>query len=248
MLDLQGVEVDRVKAELDAFVGQTTPRNMSGGGAITMRNAPQCGRGQAIVLTERVVPILDRLYPEWRNENATSKNFEFAAERDACQRLLARIASHQEIESLFSGRDSSPRLSAGEMHDLIWRSASAQWLTGHRHEAVLAAAKAVNSRLQAKLGRRDLSEAKLVREALSEKDPAPGKPRLRFSKIADEQTRESMRQGVMSFGAGCFQAIRNPVGHLPNEQHELDEQTALERLAALSLFLRWIDEADLVTA
>lgn len=54
-----------------------------------------------------------------------------------------------------------------------------------------------------------------------------------------------MRQGVMEFGAGCFGAIRNPIGHRPNEEVELDEQTALERLAALSLFARWVDEAQI---
>ena len=52
----------------------------------------------------------------------------------------------------------------------------------------------------------------------------------------------------MSFGVGCFQAIRNPVGHLPNEQVELTEQEALERLSSLSLFARWIEEAELITA
>lgn len=133
------------------------------------------------------------------------------------------------------------------MHEVVWGAASTQWSTGHRHEAVLAAAKAVNSRLQEKLNRRDVSEAKLVREAFSEKAES-GKPRLRFAHIDDEQTRESMRQGVMSFGDGCFQAIRNPVGHLPNDEHELEEQPALERLAALSLLLRWIDEAELEVA
>jgi Protein of unknown function (Hypoth_ymh) len=69
------------------------------------------------------------------------------------------------------------------MHELVWRAASAQRATGHRHEAVLAAAKAVNSRLQEKLGRRDLSEVKLVREAFSEKDAEPGKARLRIPNI-----------------------------------------------------------------
>src|SRR6478735_5417262 len=132
-------------------------------------------------------------------------------------------------------------LGFGGMHDLVWQAASVQWSTGHRHEAVLAAAKAANSRLQEKLGRRDLSEVKLVREALSDKAAELGRPRLRFPHISDDQTRESMRQGVMGFGAGCFQAIRNPVGHLPNDEHELEEHSALERLAALSLFLRWID-------
>lgn len=57
-----------------------------------------------------------------------------------------------------------------------------------------------------------------------------------------------MRDGVMNFGAGCFMAIRNPVGHLPNDEHELTEQEALERLAAGSLLARWIDEANVIEA
>ena len=101
--------------------------------------------------------------------------------------------------------------------------------------------------LQAKLHRRDVSEVNLVQEAFSQSDPAPKRPRLRFPMIQDEGTRESMTQGTLSFGVGCFQAIRNPVGHLPNEEHELSEQEALERLAALSLLARWIDQANLVT-
>ncbi|PYE14990.1 uncharacterized protein Ymh [Williamsia limnetica] len=54
-----------------------------------------------------------------------------------------------------------------------------------------------------------------------------------------------MLRGVRFFGCGCFGAIRNPLGHLPNDEIELDEQTALEQLAALSLFARWVDQADL---
>jgi hypothetical protein len=248
MLNLRGVDVERVKDELERFVAQTAPRNASGGSLITPRSNPACGREQALALSERVVPILDRLYPNWRHENKTDLYFEFASERDACSRLLSRIASNEEIVGLFRDHDESPQLSAGRMHELVWRAASAQWATGHRHEAVLAAAKAANSRLQEKLDRRDISDVKLVREAFTDKDAAPGKSRLRFANVGDEQTRESMRQGVMNFGVGCFQAIRNPLGHLPNEQHELDEQAALERLAALSMFLRWVDDAELEVA
>ena len=64
----------------------------------------------------------------------------------------------------------------------------------------------MNSLLQKKLGRRDLSEVKLVQEAFSDKDPVPGKPRLRFAAVEDDQTRESMREGAMSIGVGCFKA------------------------------------------
>lgn len=247
-MNLNGVDVAWVDDQLKTFVNKTRPVNQSSGGFVTGRTAPICGRKAAIELVEVVKPILERLYPEWRSENSSSKNDEFRAERDAAQRLLSRLVNHKEVEVRLGGSDNSPVLSAGALHPLIWRAAQAQWSTGHRHEAVLAAAKAVNSHLQTKLNRRDVSEQDLVKQAFTDKDPEAGKPRLRFDLIDDEQTRSSMRQGVMSFGAGCFAAIRNPVGHLPNEDVELSEQTALERLAALSLFARWVDEAGIVRA
>lgn len=244
VMQFDDVDLSAVTGELERFDDAVKPVNQSGDGYITASCAPACGRASAIDLSERVLPLLNALYPKWRDENPEDPHFEFGAMRDAAKRLLARIASHGEIEAMLAGHDASPRLAGSQLHDLVWRAASAQWSTGHRQEAVLAAAKAVNSRLQDRLGRRDVSEVKLVREAFSEKPPDVDKPRLRFPRIEDDQTRESMRQGVMGFGTGCSQAIRNPVSHLPNEQHELTEQEALERLAALSLFARWIDEAE----
>ena len=247
-MQTDGVDVDWVRGQLADYISRTRPVNQSRSGngytSITARTAPECGRAEAIDRTETVRPILDRLYPEWRSENEGSKNDEFKSERDACRRLLARLENLEEVEGRLGGGDTSPRITAASLHPLIWIAAKAQWSTGHRHEAVLAASKAVNSQLQAKLSRRDVSEKDLVRQAFSDREPAEGKPRLRFPHIEDEQTRESMRQGAMDFGAGCFAAIRNPVGHLPNDQVELDEQAALERLAALSLLARWIDEAS----
>jgi hypothetical protein len=138
----------------------------------------------------------------------------------------------------------SAGLSPNHFHDVVWRAASKQWVAKHWPDAVFEGSKAVNLMLQAKLERTDLSEAKLVREALSKSDPTVGRTRLRFPMIEDDQTRESMREGVMGFGAGCFQAIRNPPGHLPNEDHQLSKQEALEQLAALSLLARWIEKAE----
>jgi hypothetical protein len=196
-------------------------------------------------MCEVVHPILERLYPEWASENPGNRNDEFRSQRDASKRLLARLETHAEVR-LRLGSDLSPRLTAASLHSLIWKAAQAQWSTGHRHEAVLAAAKAVNSHLQSKVSRRDISETDLIRQSFSENPPEAGKPRLRFTSITDDQTRESMRQGAMNFGSGCFAAIRNPVGHLPNDEVELDEQAALERLASLSLLARWIDEAEVI--
>jgi hypothetical protein len=241
----EGVDIEKVRTELSVYVEQTTPRNTSGPGYVSMTNVPACGRAEAIRLSERIRPILDRLYPTWHSDTEANKYFEFAQERDGAMRLIAQLDSLDEIEEMLAGYDASPVLTGSQLYPLVWTAASAQWSTGHRQEAVLAAAKAVNSMLQDKLDRRDVSDVKLVREAFSEKDPEPDRPRLRFPYVEDEQTRESMRQGAMAFGAGCFQAIRNPVGHLPNEEHELTEQEALERLAAFSLLARWIQEATL---
>jgi hypothetical protein len=54
--------------------------------------------------------------------------------------------------------------------------------------------------------------------------------------------------GVMNFGVGCFKAIRNPLDHLPGDEHDMSEQEALEQLAAWSLFARWIERAEVVVA
>jgi uncharacterized protein (TIGR02391 family) len=240
----QDVDVERISAELANYLQQTAPQQSPG----SWGTSPACGRATAIILTERIKPILDALYPRWPNENPESSYEEFAHYRDACTRLIGQIQSHADIEEMLGDHDASPLLAANQFYPQVWTAASAQWSTGHRHEAVLAAAKAVNSMLQAKLGRRDVSEVNLVQEAFSQSDPSAKRPRLRFPMIQDERTRESMTQGALSFGVGCFQAIRNPVGHLPNEEHELSEQEALERLAALSLLARWIDQADLITA
>jgi uncharacterized protein (TIGR02391 family) len=242
-VNLDGVDTGWVRQQLETFINETRAINQSSAGFITTRSAPQCGRDQALALSEIVHPILERIYPEWASENSASQTDEFRAQRDAAKRLLARLDSYAEVQEKL-GADLSPRLSAASLHRLIWKAAQTQWSTGHRHEAVLAAAKAVNSHLQTKIGRRDISESELVRQSFSDKPAELGKFRLRFSEITDEQTRKSMRQGAMDFGAGCFTAIRNPVGHLPNDEIELDEQTALERLAALSLFARWIDDAE----
>jgi uncharacterized protein (TIGR02391 family) len=231
--------VDRaaVISELRSYINAVSSTTNSEGISV-----PAVGIDMAIELTERIRPILDTLYPEWRHDELGNYR-PYSAEREASQRLVGRLKAHDEVIALLGGLDATPFLSAGSLHQLVWQAASAQWETDHRHDAVLAAAKAVNSLLQSKLGRRDLSEVKLIQEAFSEKEPEPGKSRLRFPDVLDDQTRENMRLGVMSFGVGCFKAIRNPVGHLPNDEVELSEQEALERLTALSLLARWIDQA-----
>ncbi len=143
-------------------------------------------------------------------------------------------------------RPDSPDLLADQLHPWVWEAAAPLWYAGSRQEAVHAAARSVNARMQQKRGHHDKSNAALCREFFSLDAPRPGRPRLRFSQYTrTDQTWRSRQQGAMEFGAGCFEGIRNPAAH----EHGLDlsEQIALEQLAAFSLLARWIDECTVET-
>lgn len=134
----------------------------------------------------------------------------------------------------------SPDLAADQLHPWVWDAAAPLWEAGSRPDAVHAAARSVNARLQQKRGHHDKSEAALCREFFSPDPPAPGRPRLRFPGTPTSATWRSRQLGAMEFGAGCFTGIRNPVAH--EDGLKLTEQVALEYLAAFSVLARWIDE------
>ncbi len=234
-----------VKEQLNRFVHQAKPKNQSGGGLITSRSTPACGRAEAVRQLETIKPILDRLYPDWRTDNNANQYFEFQREYDAAMKLIARFDSQAEVAEKLAGFDASPSITAAGMHPLVWEAARSQWNLGNHAEAVDAVARAVNSMLQRKVGRRDVSESDLLAQAFSKNEPAAGKPRLRFLDEPTDDTAESKRQGVMEFGRGCFSVIRNPLAHLADDEIDLDEQTALESLAAFSLLARWIEQSTL---
>ena len=129
-----------------------------------------------------------------------------------------------------------PQLRAAGFHPDVWASAESLWRSGHFQEAVAAAARAVNARLQARVDRRDVSETKLVQEAFTSKRPEPNKARLRLPGDRESDTWKSQQEGVLSFGVGCFRAIRNRLAHEATAASEPDEHLALEQLAAWSLF------------
>jgi uncharacterized protein (TIGR02391 family) len=142
----------------------------------------------------------------------------------------------------------TPMPAVDRLHPTVWKAAETRWKTKHLHDAVIAASKAVNAMLQKKVGRNDVSEVKLIQPTFSSKPPTATEPRLRFTDIADRQTRDSVTAGMLQFGVGCFMAMRNPIGHRPDDEHKMTEQEALEQLAAWSLFARWIDRAEVVEA
>jgi hypothetical protein len=144
-------------------------------------------------------------------------------------------------------RPDSPELIADQFHPWVWDAAGPLWFAGSRQEAVHAAARSVNARMQQKRGHHDKSDTALCREFFSLDAPSPARPRLRFKGYSPTSlTWRSKHQGAIEFGAGCFEAIRNPAAH----EHglALSEQVALEQLAAFSLLARWIDECEVATA
>ena len=95
-----------------------------------------------------------------------------------------------------------------------------------------------------------LDGTKLYAEMFSVKDPTSSTPRLRFQQYdreKEEATWKSAHEGAKFFGMGCAMRIRNLIAHPNVGEGGMDEQEALERLAALSLLARWVEEAEVVT-
>jgi hypothetical protein len=138
-----------------------------------------------------------------------------------------------------------PRMSATDMHPVVWSAAERLWRDGHPTQAVHAAALAVNAQVQSLVARNDVSDSRLMNEAFSTNAPAPGQPRLRWPGDPGSQTVKSMNDGLRSYAVGVFKTIRNPPSH---GQVELNEQEALEQLACLSTLMRWIDRCEVTEA
>jgi uncharacterized protein (TIGR02391 family) len=238
-------DLNWVKHQLASFITKAKPRNLSGANVITARMGPSASLTEILTDLEVIEPILDRFYPDWRKTMSENKNYRFNQQYEGAQRCLARLERSTEVATKLGS--TAPRLSADELHPWVWEAARPQWDTGHHAEAVRAAASSLNSRLQQRIGRRDISDKALVEQSFTREAAKPTAPRLRVMQPDESETYRSLQDGVRSFGVGCFQAIRNPLSHLPpdHEQLDLSRQEALERLAALSLLARWIENADL---
>lgn len=160
---------------------------------------------------------------------------------------LVGILSDADIEAaIFSPK--GPTLAASGMHRWVWDASVNLWDNEHYGSAVLEAAKAVELQTQLKLGRTDLDGKDLYAQVFSTKPPEPDNPRLRFPNIDEKKQKSawgSAHEGAQHLGMGCAQGIRNPRAHSPDD---LDEQEALEQLAALSVLARWVETCAVISA
>ncbi len=187
-----------------------------------------------------VQKILDRTIPNWpaQLEHNAPTGSRWWNVVQMCLRARSLIERHDEIETALGV--AAPVLSSASLHPWVWEAARTYWETEHYSDAVSAAAKSLNARLQQKLGRRDVSEGKLVQEAFSLDPPAPEKARLRLMEDDGSKTFTSLHGGYTQLGMGAFMALRNPFAH---EIVELDDVEALEQLATFSVLARAIDRA-----
>lgn len=195
---------------------------------------------QSIVVEQ----IFDRVIPSWKAGAKRSNVNQWMHHRNTALRVKEALVRDVEIKENLG--ENAPELSAAKMHPWIWSGAKSLWQSGHYREAVEAAIKKLNAETQNKIERRDISEVDLFAQAFSLDAPSAGKSRLRRMPNDGSKTFESMQRGAIHFAKGIFAGIRNPFAH--ESERELDDQAALEYLAALSVLARWVDDATVEDA
>lgn len=231
--------------ELDTFIEQTVMRNGSGDGFITSSDYTAASDVEVARQAQIIEKILDRVIPNWRTEiSGKMANNRWARHREAAIRAREELIRKQEVDENLG--ENAPELSATELHPWIWEGAKSLWQSGHYREAVGGAIRKINAETQNKVGRRDVSETNLFKQAFSMDEPKVGKSRLRRMKDDGSDTYTSVQRGAMALAEGVFAGIRNPLSHEVDQ--ELSEQEALEYLAALSVLARWVDQSDVESA
>lgn len=165
--------------------------------------------------------------------------WEWVHARTATNQLIGSIELREHVDGILG--PTGPRLAATDLHPWVWSAAAGLWDDGHRRAAIQTAASSVEAQLRGKVVRYDGSASDVVTQAF--RLDGTGR-RLRFADLREgSDDYRSAHEGAMSFGRGCFLAIRNRSSHGAGE---VDEQVALEQLAGLSVLARWIDAADVV--
>lgn len=245
---MSGLNVEWALGELDKFIQQTVMTNNSyvGNGVVSLSNKSSTAAPDAEVAQQAQVveKILDRVIPGWRTDIELRKSNRWTRHREAAIRAKAELERQEEIRKNLG--DDAPEVSAANLHPWVWSGAQSLWRSGHYRSAVADAAKKLNAETQNKLGRRDVSETDLFKQAFSLDSPAPGKPRLRRMMDDGSDTYKSMQRGAMALAEGFYAGIRNPFNH--EDPRDIDEQIGLEYLAALSVLARWVDESTVEVA
>lgn len=240
------MDVEWALQELRSFIDLTQLRQPSSGGGVFFVGdfASPVGDESDIISSAQVVEqILDRVLPRWRIDVPDDGKKRWAQHHQASIRAVAALERQAELEERLG--DNAPSVSVARLHPWVWAAARSLWQSGHYREAVRAAAVKINAETQNKVNRRDVAETDLFKQSYSDDAPQPGKSRLRPAGDDDGKTAKSIRRGVAAFAEGCFATLRNPASH--DALAELEEQEAVEQLAALSVLARLVDTSSIIS-
>ena len=242
---LDEVDIPKLAATVEDFklpVDEAAGIRSAGGVLTVGSRAEEVNRGiyARLAVMRRIADAFEPGLTQSFAPNQRRTGWTWANAREATPQLLGLLRAQAELDEMLGPQ--GPELYAARLHSWVWSAAESLWSDGHYRAAVQTAATAVDSHLQAKLGRYDTGGSDLVTQAFTLDVPTSGRPRLRFDRFTEgSPSYRDAHEGAMAFGRGCMMAIRNLVTHLTDE---LDEQVALEQLAALSVLARWIDEAE----
>lgn len=240
------MNTDWALEQLDDFIEATTvtyvPSPPSSIGFHSYRTAES--EDEVVKRAQVVEQILDRVVPGWRGDIKKKDRQKWSVHYEASVRAREALLRADEVRKNLG--ENAPELSAAKLHPWIWSGAKSLWHSGHYRESVEGAIKKLNAETQNKVGRRDVSETDLFKQAFSLDEPKAGRSRLRRMKDDGSDTYKSVQRGAMAFAEGVFAGIRNPLSHEADQ--ELSEQEALEYLAALSVLARWVDGSSVEAA
>jgi hypothetical protein len=235
-----GLNVDWALGQLRKFEQMTVMRNGSGNGFFTTSDYTSSSDVEVTREAPVIEAILDRVIVDWRTSVPFESSNRWTRHREATLRAITHLEREAELRANLG--DNAPSLSASGFHPWAWEGARSLWQSGHYAEAIGAASRKINAETQNKVGRRDISEESLFKEAFSTNAPEVGKARLRLMNDDGGKTFSNVHRGAMALAEGLFAAVRNRIAH--EDGMELPEQEALELLASWSVLARWVSEAE----
>lgn len=160
-------------------------------------------------------------------------------------RALGAIEQHDELRAHWTDDEPAIDVDPRELHPWVWHAAQDLWASDHWGEAVEAAIKVVDVKLQSRVGRRKPTGTSLVQQSFSKDPPKPNQPRLRVHPDDGSDTYHSYQIGAMHLGEAVFMYWRNVLSHNPGGT---SRQQALEGIATISAFARVVENAEIVSA
>lgn len=239
------MDVEWALEELRKFVAMTVTRSTRG-----LSNAPirefMTPTPEADIIAQAPVAeaIVDRVIPDWRTAIRKAPSLRWSQLREASQRGITILERQAELREKLG--DDAPTLDASRLHPWAWEGARSMWQSRHYSQAVVDALKKVQAETQNKTGRHNVTEADLFNQVFSSNPPKPGEPRLRLRPDDGSETFKNVHRGARSLAEGMFAGVRNLISHTYQET-DVDEQRALEQLAAVSVLARWVYEATVDT-